>query len=188
MNSDLLQDRVATFFFKKEEGRSLSNFWPCLVIMGEEERMYESGEHAFHGEKYVRLSQTCRDVEKKQKMEAYGARFLKPSIYTTAAEAKRAGGKKGFLLNKEELELWGKESNEVQDEICRYKSYHYEEVKQDLLQTGDKILVHPALRCSDEKVQYKFWEGRAKVVDHEIVILGENRLGNMWMKWRNMVF
>jgi hypothetical protein len=57
-----------------------------------------------------------------------------------------------------------------------------EEVRQDLLKSGTKILIHPALRCSVEKLSSRVWEGRGTLVDGTVV--GKNQLGNLWMKLR----
>ena len=57
-----------------------------------------------------------------------------------------------------------------------------EEVRQDLLKSGTKILIHPVLRCSVEKLSSRVWEGRGTLVDGTVV--GKNQLGNLWMKLR----
>ena len=62
---------------------------------------------------------------------------------------------------------------------------NYEEVRKDLLKSGNKILIHPAMRCSQEKLEnYRTWEGKGIVVDGKIVVLGKNLLGNIWMEYR----
>lgn len=55
----LLDDGVANFFSGKKEYRSLTNFWEreVVIIDGEKKRVYESGEHCFHGEKYYRIEE-----------------------------------------------------------------------------------------------------------------------------------
>jgi hypothetical protein len=67
-----------------------------------------------------------------------------------------------FILNKDELELWYDESIGVQNEICKYKYKfdNYEEVRNDLSKSKDKILIHPAMRCSEDKIKNRLWEGR----------------------------
>jgi len=179
----ILENGVVNFFSGKKEYRSLSNFWEKDVIC--EDRHYESGEHCFHGEKYFRIGEQCDDLERKQLLLQYGKRFMKPSEYNTGALVKRAGGKRGFMLLASELKLWNKLSGEVQYEICRYKVENYEEVRDDLCKSIGKILIHPAMRCSEEKIVSKFWEGKGIVRDGKIVVLGENRLGNIWMDIRS---
>jgi hypothetical protein len=44
------------------------------------------------------------------------------------------------------------------------------------------------MRCSDEKILKRIWEGRAMVIDGKINIIGRNRLGNVWMKIRDMMY
>jgi predicted NAD-dependent protein-ADP-ribosyltransferase YbiA (DUF1768 family) len=94
------------------------------------------------------------------------------------------GGKKGLRLSDEELSIWSELSIKVQEEICIYKILNYEEVKMDLIKTKGKVLVHPALRCSEEKLKNRLWEGKGIVVDGKVEILGRNMLGNIWMSKR----
>ena len=172
---------VINFFSGKKDFRSLSNFWENEVMV--DGRLYESGEHGFKGVKYRRLSEFCEEDRKKQLFE-YGQTFLKPSPYKNGALVKRAGGKKGFPLNPDELTRWFEISMEVQRSICLWKKENYEEVREDLRKSGSNLLVHPALRCSPEKLKDRIWEGKGAVVDGQIVVLGQNRLGNLWMEIR----
>ncbi len=69
----LLDTSIITFFDKKKEYRSLSNFWECEIVITDnngETRIYESGEHCFHGEKYIRLSKLT-DIEETRKIKLY---------------------------------------------------------------------------------------------------------------------
>ena len=63
------------FFFKKDAYKSLSNFWECQVIVGSRE--YDSGEHCFHGEKFIRIGELCTDEVRKQVLLEYSHKFLK---------------------------------------------------------------------------------------------------------------
>ena len=90
------------------------------------------------------------------------------------------GGKRGLLLNAGELDQWDRISIEVQNEICKWKYDHYEEVRMDLENSKGKILVHPTMRCSEENVRTRLWEGKAVVRDGKVVILGGNMLGSLW--------
>ncbi len=167
---------MITFFSGKKEYRSLSNFWEKdLTVNG---RVYESGEHCFHGEKYTQLG----ELYGSEKLIEYGKTFQKPSAYPVAM-AKRKGGKKGLCLTLEQLKDWYGISLEVQRQICLAKLQE-EEVQADLRKSGDKLLIHPAMRCSEEKVKERIWEGRAVVVDDKLVVLGGNRLGQIWMDLR----
>lgn len=189
IDNAILENGVVKFFSGKKEFNSLSNFWKCNIIICNEklcsERLYESGEHCFHGEKYYRIGNLCLDENRKKELLEYSNLFLEGSN-KTAAEIKRMGGKKKLLLNKDELCLWNTISLEVQNEICNYKFENYEKVKEDIIKSGNRILIHPALRCSVEKVKTRFWEGRTVFLDNgEIGIIGENMLGKIWMNIRD---
>jgi len=167
------------FFSGKKEFRSLSNFWENDVEI--DGRIYQSGEHAFHGEKFVQLGLCLEDQERAKQLMDYAVTFMKPSTYTTAM-AKKMGGKKGLTLNDEELQFWSRRCVEVQKKISLFKLRH-EEVRNDLLKSTGKLLIHPAMRCRHpEKC---FWEGKAVVQDGVTVVLGKNMLGNIWMDIRD---
>ena len=168
---------VMNFFFRKEECRSLSNFWKGDVII--EGREYDSGESCFHGEKFIRVSKYCNDEIRKQELLEYGMIFLKSVCEKDGNIVKKMGRK--FILNKEELELWYNLSIDVQIEICKYKFDTYEEVRNDLCKSKGKRLIHPALRCSEEKLKSRLWEGKGVLVDGNITVIGKNKLGELWM-------
>lgn len=178
----ILEEGVVHFFSGKKEYRSLSNFWERDVQI--DGRLYETGEHCFHGEKYTRIGENCTDSNRKNKLLEYGKTFLKPSKYNTPNIAKKMGGKQGLLLTCSELAFWESINLDVQSNISRWKIENYEDVRNDLLKSCDKLLVHPAMRCSDEKVLFRIWEGRAVVVNGKLQVIGRNQLGNIWMKLR----
>jgi len=188
-NEQLLKDRVATFVFKKAEFQSLSNFWPCLVTIldGEEVYQYSSGEHAFHGEKYRRLAKLSKDSARTAELLDYSKQFLRCNDGgMSALDAKRKGGKGGLRLTEPELKLWDKLSLDVQREISTWKVNSIPTVRQDLLNTGNRILVHSAMRTSEKEMVKKFWEGKAIVTDNgDIEVLGGNWLGKIWMEVRD---
>ena len=172
------------FFGKKEECRSLSNFSELEVMI--DKRLYESGEHAYHGERFVRLAELCVDNNRKMLLSEYGKQFLKPSAFKCGANVKAKGGKNGFRLEDAEMEIWTTSIGiEVQRKICLWKRDNYMTVRNDLEKTKGKILVHPAMRCSEEKLLTRLWEGRGVVIEGKIVILGKNMLGNLWMELRD---
>ena len=185
----ILSDNVINFFDRKEDYRSLSNFWPCDVniIHYDNYLTYESGEHCFHGEKYREIGNLSKNEDRKKQLLEYTSKFMKPSPYKTANDAKKMGGKKGLLLSGEELKLWSSISVNVQREICDWKFDHYEEVRNDLIKSGTKILVHPALRCSEDKLKDRLWEGKAIVTGGKVEILGRNLLGKIWMELRSVM-
>lgn len=95
------------------------------------------------------------------------------------------GGKKGLLLNSIELKLWIDISIYVQHEICTWKVNNYEEVRNDLLKSGTKILIHFATRCNQKNLEtIGPWEGKGVVIDGKVVVIGKNLLGNIWMEYR----
>jgi predicted NAD-dependent protein-ADP-ribosyltransferase YbiA (DUF1768 family) len=173
------------FYSKSKEAKELSNFWECdIVIFG---RKYHSGEAAFHGNKYLAVSDLYTDGhERKALLEEYGHRFETDGLFGnfTAAEIKSRGGKgkKGLKLTPEELAHWDIISIDVQFKICQYKLDHYDEIKNILRQSGQRPLVHIVLRMSKEKVSQRKWEGG---VDKETgVVYGQNLLGEMWTELR----
>ena len=176
-----IMDNVINFFSRKQEFRSLSNFWEGDVQVAI--RLYESGEHCFHGEKYYRLADLSTDLLRKALLLDYSRVFMKPS-YRSAAEAKTLGSAKGLRLTSEELTQWSRISVEVQKEICRWKLENYKEVREDLVKSGTKILIHPALRCSH--IELRVWEGKALLKNGELVVLGQNLLGKIWMDLRSL--
>ena len=172
---------VFNFFGKKKEGRELSNFWEGRVEV--DGRVYGSGEGAFHGSKYIEVSKVS-EGERRGLLEEYGRKFEIGEEFGSmnGGELKKKGGIKGMKLNEDEIGVWNRMGVVVQEKICRYKYDNYEVVKEVLESSRNKILVHPAMRCNDEKVRSRLWEGR--VVDG--VILGGNMLGNIWMKIRDV--
>ena len=178
----LLKQGVINFFSGKGAFRCLSNFWECEVVV--DGRVYESGEHAFHGEKYTRLGALAEPTRQRAMLD-YGVAFRRPSPYKTGAIAKKMGGKRGMLLSGVELGHWESLSMHVQLEICEWKLEHHAMVRADLLSSRGKILIHPALRCSEAKLGSRVWEGKGVVQDGRIVVLGRNELGRMWMQLRD---
>ena len=175
---------VFTFFAKKNEGRQLSNFWEGEVVV--DGRTYSTGEHAFHGSKYVVVAEHVGDEDRRKKLIEYGRQFEQGCAWgsCTPAEAKKKGGKKGMALTSEELGLWDKLSVDVQRQICAYKLETDDAVRKALIGTGDKTLVHPAMRCSLEKAKKCKWEGRVVEEDGRRMIVGGNMLGGIWMEMR----
>jgi len=203
---------VVTFFDKKKEYRSLSNFWEQPVHIKDEEGtreegktlVYGCGEAAFHGEKYRRLSLVLvlipgTEESRKQELLEYSKKFTQEGEFglLKGNELKSRGGKgkKGLRLTQLEVQLWHPMSLEVQLEISKFKLENYVEVQEDLRKSGTLVLVHPAARVSDEKVKERLWEGRAVQSEEgtreegtreegTITIIGQNMLGKIWMDLR----
>ena len=111
--------------------------------------------------------------------------FIKPSLFQDAKEAKRKGGKTGLCLTEDEIKKWNEISLTVQKEICKYKLDTDEDVRKDIIKSENKILIHPALRCKEEKVKDLIWQGKAISKENgEISIIGGNKLGECWMELR----
>ena len=180
---------VVTFCDKKKEGRCLSNFWECKIYIHDDggERVYNSGELCFHGEKFIRLSNICKDGDRSKKLFEYGLRFVEGGDILSSRDAKSKGGKgkNGFRLNEDELREWNKISEEVQTYICRYKLKNYKEVEEWLEKSRGCLLVHSIGRISNEKMKERIWEGRClERDDGSFEVLGGNKLGYLWMKFR----
>jgi predicted NAD-dependent protein-ADP-ribosyltransferase YbiA (DUF1768 family) len=180
-----IKNNVIYFFGKKKDYQTLSNFYLCDIII--DGIVYESGEHAFHGEKYRRLSEVSPNLQRQKVLFDYSKKFRKPSN-KSCIEIKRLGGKKGLALDSSEIALWTDISIDVQNKISAYKLENYEEVRNDLIRSESKLLVHTAQRCSIDKCNERFWEGKAIVSNGEIKILGKNMLGNIWMNLRSRLF
>ena len=177
------------FYARKQKFQSLSNFSSHSIEIrdNQETRKYQTGEHCFHGEKYILVSQHISNLERKEKLLTYGKKFQEPSDFDSPILVKRAGGKNGFTLNSEELEIWDTLNVDVQKKICLYKIENYPEIKEELLKTQDKVLIHPALRVSITKVKNRKWEGRLVEEDGNKKIIGGNMLGNIWMELRSQI-
>lgn len=184
----ILKENTINFFSKKEECRSLSNFWECKIIIQDgntgEIRDYDSGECYFHGEKFYLVGERIINNEKRKKeLIEYSKKFLSGNSESDGAKVKKMG--RNLILTKDELELWDQLKIDVQKEICEYKFENYQEVKNDLRNSGNKILIHPALRCCEEKLKNNDLCGKAVINNGKIEILGKNIIGKIWMELRD---
>ena len=175
------------FFSKKKEGRELSNFYDGQVVL--DERIYGSGEAAFHGSKYMKVGETTNDLNRKRQLYEYAKKFELGQEFSCLPEneiKKRGGkGRYGMKLGVNEIKKWEEVCLDVQREICKYKYENDEVVRQVLNSTIGKVLIHPAMRCSREKVKNRLWEGKGEICDGKLVVLGGNMLGNIWMEIRD---
>ena len=175
------------FFSKKKEGRELSNFYEGVIVL--EERTYGSGEAAFHGTKYMKVGDTTDDPTRKQELYEYAKKFELGQEFSSLPEneiKKRGGkGKHGMKLGVNEIKKWEELCLDVQREICKYKYENDDDVRRVLNSTTGKVLIHPAMRCNREKVKSRLWEGRGEICDGNLVVLGGNMLGNIWMEIRD---
>jgi predicted NAD-dependent protein-ADP-ribosyltransferase YbiA (DUF1768 family) len=178
----ILNDKVSIIAFSNLELQRLTNTWPCLVTITEKDDVYQynSGEHAFQGEKYRRLAKASKNTARKAELLRYSKQFLRSNDEgITATDAKERGPK----LTAEELGSWEKLSLKVQREINQWKST-IAEVRDDLSNTGNRILVQEAPSVAD--TTQLFWEGKATVNEKgQIEVLGKNWLGRIWMEVRD---
>ena len=181
-------NKMLNFFGKKKDGRELSNFYEGIVVL-DGDRVYKSGESAFHGSKYLKAAESCADANRRLELIDYAKRFEVGGEYgdLNGNEIKKRGGKgkNGKKLNPAEISVWSRLGTDVQRDICKYKFENDEIVKSALLATTGKVLIHPAMRCSKEKVKDRLWEGRGEIVDGKVVVWGGNMLGNIWMDLRD---
>lgn len=175
---------VFNFNGRSKEGGVLSNFHRELVVV--DGKSYPSGEASFQSAKYFEASKIAVDTKRKADLLEYSEKFEVGGAFgeMSSVEIKRKGGKKeGLPLAAADLQSWDQTGIHVQKKICRYKFDNDVKVAQCLKNHMDKVLVHPS-RVSDEKIVGRTWEGRGKIVDGEVVVLGGNVLGNLWMEIR----
>ena len=178
----ILEASIINFFGKKKEYQSLSNFSALEAFIDGFE--YDSGEHCIQGEKYRFLGNICEDIKRKELLLSYSEKFRKGSVFGFGAAVKRMGGKNGIKLTDAETALWQTVCVDIQRQICEYKFDNYEVVRDDLFKSRGRLLVHPAMRCSDARVLCNMWCGRAKIVDGKVEVIGKNILGVLWMELR----
>ena len=175
----ILNENTIKFMESKKEFKSLSNYWVKDIIING--ITYPSGVHAFYGEILRNLSDLYTYKNKrKEKLLNYSKIFQED---TDPSEAYKKGN--SFDFNDDEINELN--SVEVQKQICMYKYENYKEVRDDLIKSDNKILINSLLRCSDEDIKNRYWEGKAIVKNGEIQILGENRLGELWMEIRDQM-
>ena len=175
---------IFNFNGRSKEGGVLSNFHKELVVV--DGKKYPSGEAAFHAAKYFEASKRVGDGKRKAELIEYGEKFEVGGAFgeMSSLEIKRKGGKKeGLALTASDLANWSQTGVAVQRKICRYKFDNDIKVVQCLKNHMTKVLVHPS-RVSDAKIVGMTWEGRGKIVNGEVVVLGGNVLGNLWMEMR----
>jgi predicted NAD-dependent protein-ADP-ribosyltransferase YbiA (DUF1768 family) len=179
-----MSDNIFTFFYKKNNGCELSNFYECDIIINK--NIYSSGELAFHGLKYNIISNKINNKNRKVELINYSIKFQKNEGFDKLSgnKIKSKGGKNGLKLSIEELQIWYQYRDKIQKQICKYKYENYKNIRNILNDTNSKILIHPALRCSDKNVIKQYWTGRIKIIDDKIKIIGHNKLGKIWMDIR----
>jgi predicted NAD-dependent protein-ADP-ribosyltransferase YbiA (DUF1768 family) len=172
-------DTVETFFSKKRAFQSLSNF--AQLDCEWEQVTYPTGESAFHAAKFITIAKHIDDKKRALELTEFAAVFSDPHLLPK--DAKKMG-KTGLRLTQDELDIWHVNCVVEQNAICESKYFKHQQVRDDIMITKNKTLVHTATRCSEEKVVNCFWEGKAVIRDGGVVILGSNWLGRVWMNIR----
>lgn len=170
-------DSYLKFYSKSKAGNELSNFANLKVIVNGKE--YKSGEHAFHGQKYLVASSVHKpDDSRYKELVEYSSKFEGSNPeFNTPLDAKKDGGKKGLPLDLKELKKWNTECEMVQLMICDYKYNNYESIKMLLNENKDKIIIHQDNRAT----KTTFWG--AKMKGNQII--GKNKLGIIWQQVMN---
>ena len=82
-----------SFYSKSKNGKCLSNFANLNVEL--DKKYFISGEHAFHGMKYLKLSEYTDDDSRKQLFLDHAKKFEgKNPFYYSSLDAKKGGGKR----------------------------------------------------------------------------------------------
>ena len=177
-------NKYLKFYSKSKEGKPLSNFADIEVVVNG--KLYITGEHAFHGQKYISASKiysdeilTRSDDNRKIHLLNYAKKFEgKDTEFKTALDAKRGGGKRGAKLEDNEIKNWNeKEADEVQKEISLYKYENNLEVREILNKYKDRILIHQDNRAKPNTP----WGAKVVEKDGKDIIVGQNKLGKSWM-------
>tara|TARA_Y100001970_G_scaffold294296_1_gene450015 strand:- start:8384 stop:11872 length:3489 start_codon:yes stop_codon:yes gene_type:complete len=179
-------DKYLKFYSKSKEGKVLSNFADIEVVV--DGKLYITGEHAFHGQKYISASKiysdeilTRSDDDRRIHLLNYAKKFEgKDTEFKTALDAKRGGGKRGAKLEDNEIKNWNeKDADEVQKQISLYKYENNLEVRTTLNKYKDSILIHQDNRAKSNTP----WGARVKQEQgKEDEIIGHNKLGKIWMR------
>jgi predicted NAD-dependent protein-ADP-ribosyltransferase YbiA (DUF1768 family) len=165
---------ILKFYSKSKDGQCLSNFADIEIQL--ENKIFSTGEHAFHYMKYYNASKYANSDKRKNELLNYAKKFEKPSVFKSSLDAKKGGGKKGFLLEPGEITNWNDESVEVQNEICKYKYNNCNEVKKFLDENKNKYLLHQDNRANENTI----WGGREDKKTGKII--GQNKLGQIWLE------
>lgn len=173
-----MYENILTFYSKSKNKnvRELSNFHMEKIIL--EDKEFNSGEHCFHYFKYCVIANSCNDIKRYNELIKHS---IKIQNTDTPVNAKKLGSKSCFKLTNEELNVWGLYSIQYQNKICLEKLKQNENVKNILLETYNKYLLHQDNRANMNSL----WGGKIK--DDELI--GKNQLGKIWMSIRdNIIF
>ncbi len=170
-----MQQKTLKFYSRSKEAKCLSNFADIQIQINN--KIYITGEHAFHGQKYIFASKVAKTEERKKLLLEYAKKFEGENPhFKSSLDAKKGGGKKGCILEKDELSLWDtKFSYDVQKIISLYKLNNNNDVKKILLENKDSYILHQDNRAKNDTI----WAGR---LDANNNLIGQNKLGKIWME------
>ena len=181
---------------KDVASRQLSNFYQPKKAIVIKSRSYPTSEHCFHGEKFQFCAAQASSNERKTNILAHANKFLsKGSLGKDPVKAKAAGGKSkaGFALESTELKGWDRAATDIQTLICKYRLSTEPALRDLLLSSGDKLILHQDNRAKATTP----WggrlnpEGKQKLERAEALtdadVIGKNKLGRLWMELRNEV-
>jgi predicted NAD-dependent protein-ADP-ribosyltransferase YbiA (DUF1768 family) len=170
-----MQQKTLKFYSKSKEAKCLSNFADIPVQIND--KHYISGEHAFHGQKYIFASNIAKTEERKKLLLEYAKKFEgETTHFKSSLDAKKGGGKRGCILEKDELFLWdSKLSYDIQKIISLYKLNNNNDVKKILQENKNSYILHQDNRAKNDCL----WGGR---LDANNNLIGQNKLGKIWMQ------
>ena len=168
-----MYENIIKFYSKsKDENiRKLSNFHIEKIVL--ENIEFKSGEHCFHYFKFCTIAKLCKDEKRFNELIDHSIKILNVDM---PHEVKKLSNKSNFKLTNEELKIWSSCSNQFQYEICLEKIKQNKNVKEILLKTDKKYLLHQDNRANINTI----WGGRIK----NDVLIGKNNLGEIWMTLR----
>ena len=164
------------FYSKSRQYRELSNFYPLNLTL--DRHTFISGEHAFHYYKYYLSSTTSKSTRRSKILADYAETFI-GNRYSTATEAKQAGGKSGLLLFDNEIKTWNTVSERVQKNICQAKIEQHHLIRDLLVETDTGYLLH-----QENRGKNPIWGGRISKTTGQLI--GANKLGLIWMDLRTL--
>ena len=158
----------------------MSNFYQGEVVVNG--RRYPGGEQAFHGEKFQLIARSETMPLSMQKGMLQHASKFQSVADPLMAKTMGGKGKKGYKLLPEQLSEWDQGgADRVQLEICRYKLRHDTIVRDVLIASGTRPLLHQDNRAKQNCV----WGGR---IDKDSgALIGNNKLGKAWVMMRNEI-
>lgn len=177
MTSVVQLENPLKFYSKSadKEAAKLSNFLLQVQVGG---KMYKTGEHAFHACKFECVASLYEDgLDRKQKLLGH-AKLIETA--STPLDAKKLGGRSKCALTLSELNKWNSASINVQRQICEYKLARYPCIRNTLIGSKDRYILH-----QENRGKKPIWGGRIDKKSKELI--GQNILGKIWMELRNTI-